>query len=82
MTINEIKKMLDEISQGTWVLDEDGCVETENGGAICMLQPHGCLRTVSKTGECFDHTDGKFIAAAPTIIRYLLNKIEQLEATI
>lgn len=78
MDLEPIKDMLSKISGAPWCLDDDGGIESKNGGAVCHIQPHGSLLTVSSTGENFSHADGKLIADAPTIIKSLIEEIERL----
>jgi hypothetical protein len=77
--LKPIKEMLENISTTPWELDEeDGNIDAEGGGMVCFIQPHGNHHTIFRTGETYSHADGEFIAAAPTIIRNLIEEIDRL----
>ena len=77
--IDNIEKMLAEISDPPWEFDdEDGSIDAVSGGCVGFVQPHGNLHTIIRTGEEFSHADGRFIAVSPTIVKELLNEVKRL----
>lgn len=70
MEIKDIKQLLSEITQGEWFVRKIGerIVVQGNDDSICLVHPYKKL------------ANARFIAAAPTVIRQLLDRIAKLEA--
>ncbi len=76
-SLEEIKQMLGKITQGEWEVSEwndDYSVETSGGEAIATF-----TKCYPECSIGLDRDDAKFIAASPSIIKGLIERIEELE---
>lgn len=84
LTLNDVYRLRDLCNAATpppWIHfaddpEPDGCIESEDGGAIFCIAHHANTHTVLSTGEDFRHADAMLIVMMRNALPELLEMAE------